>query len=242
MNEYKKNLTIEDKELADQVADEILTVEEDDGRLFFLLLLILLLSLGFLFISLSFAIFSNYYNGSGNAIIDVGTNIIVKGKDKPSNDIPIEYGSVFFNFNEGSNYIYMTGVYPTSDNVGKKLTGEHQYFDFNISSTIKNMPTGKLVYEISLVPIPGNTISPDDIRVYLVENGKEVSINDNMVNNFSDLPDSEYRSGAKVIHRRVLTDSYNASYIFRMWYSYKAEVTTEVKTFGCKVAVDAYYR
>ena len=42
MNKDEKDFDIYEKEVADQVADEILTVEEDDHRLFFLMLLFLI--------------------------------------------------------------------------------------------------------------------------------------------------------------------------------------------------------
>ena len=62
-----------------------------------------------------------------------------------------------------------------------------------------------------------------------------------LVNNYSNLPDSTYRSNGKVIYRKTLTSSSNSNYVFRMWYSYAADVYKESKQFGCKVAVDAYY-
>ena len=62
-----------------------------------------------------------------------------------------------------------------------------------------------------------------------------------MVNTYSELPDSEFRPGAKVIYRRSVTGSNVSEYIFRMWLSYDAKVSKVSKQFGCKVAVDAYY-
>ena len=202
--------------------------------------------------SLSFAIFNTYYNGDSTNVIDVGTDIVVDQtkKNKEDKSTPtkrktpakqVEAGTILFSFSEKSNNIYMTNVFPTKDEVGMKLTGDKEYFDFNISATMKNINKGKIVYEISLVPIEGNTIPEKDIRVYLTEDGKDVSINKNIVNNYSDLPDSTYRSNGKVIYRKTLSSSSNSDYIFRMWYSYAAEVYKESKQFGCKVAVDAYY-
>ena len=52
-----KRLDFYDKEVADQVADEILTVEEDDRGLFYLIL-VFLICLIFLVASLAFAIFN----------------------------------------------------------------------------------------------------------------------------------------------------------------------------------------
>ena len=266
MDEFNNKFEFEDKVVADQVADEILTVEEDDDKGLFFLILLFLICLIFLVSSLSFAIFNTYYNGDSTNVIDVGTDIIVnrskdeKDKDKNKNNQsgdngsskseekksskpkkPIDAGSVLFSFSEKSNYIYMTDVYPTKDEVGKAYTGDKEYFDFNISAALKNMKSGQIVYEISLIPLQNNTLSANDIRVNLTEDGKDVSINKNMVNTFSALPDSKFRSGAKVIYRRTVKKKNVSQYIFRMWYSYNANIPKVSKQFGCKVAVDAYY-
>ena len=260
MDEFNdKKLEFEDKVIADQVADEILTIEEDDDKGLFLLLLLFLICLIFLVSSLSFAIFNTYYNGDSTNVIDVGTDIIVNHK-KPDEDNKkddnsgssteenekepkrkIDAGTILFSFNEKSNNIYMTDVYPTADEVGKTLTGDKEYFDFSISGTFKNIKSGKIVYEISLIPIEGNTLSEKDIRVYLTEDGKDVSINNNIVNTYSNLPNSTYRSNGKVIYRKTITKNNVSEYVFRMWLSSNAKVYKVSKQFGCKVAVDAYY-
>lgn len=256
MEKYKNDLEFEDKVIADQVADEILTVDDNRDLSFFLLILVFLICLIFLVASLSFAIFNTYYNGKSTNIIDVGTDIVVNhpapkpddddtpggngGNTKPSHGI--DAGSILFSFNEKSNSIYMTNVYPTADAVGMKYTGDKQYFDFNISATLKNIKKGKIVYEISLIPIAGNTIDPKDIRVYLTEDGKDVSITGNAVNTYSDLPNSKYRTDGKVIYRKTITKNTLNEYIFRMWLSHDATVGKVSKQFGCKIGVDAYYK
>ncbi len=318
MEENKNNFTFEEKIVADEVADEILTVKDDkDRRRYFFLVLLFLICLIFLISSLSFAIFDTYYNGGVGNVVDVGIKVNTcdvncdtngdgkcdlncdtdgdgkcnincdidndkkcnincdtnddgkcdlncdtdkdgicdvncKGDEtkpsKPSSDSdpkpnpPVQPGSILFSFNEGSNYINMTNVYPTADNIGKKLTGNGQYFDFNISASLNGNKSGEFVYEISLLPVGENTIDSKDVRVYLTESEKPVSINTNGVNNFSDLPDSKYREGGKVIYRKTIFNDYNGNYVFRMWLSHSAKVADTPKMFGCKVMVDAYYK
>lgn len=258
MDEFdNKNLDYEEKVIADEVADEILTVEEDDDRGLFFLLLLFLICLIFLVASLSFAVFNTYYNGDSTNVIDVGTDIVVnhnkdkekeqehgQGQNQRSSTRPrrtVDAGSILFSFSEKSNNIYMTNVYPTKDEIGKTLTGDKEYFDFNISASFNNVKSGKIVYEISLVPIEGNTLDSKNIRVYLTEDGKEVSITKNVVNTYSDLPDSTYRSDGKVIYKRTLDKNNLSEYVFRMWFSYDASIPKTSKQFGCKIAVDAYY-
>lgn len=275
MKEDRDKFPFEERKVADNVADEILTVNKDDeSRKYFWLILLFLICLIFLVASISFAVFDTYYDGGKKNLIDVGVDVVIddngdndnpSDNKKPSNGDnntdnkkpsdstpsnknptpvrPIDptIGSVLFSFNEGSNYINMNNVLPTSDAVGKKLTGDKEYFDFNVSAKIKEKK-GSIVYEISLVPIAGNTIKQSDVRVNLTENGKEVSVFDSKVNNFSSLPNSSYRNGAKVIYRNVVNSNFSGDYVFRMWLSSKANIGSKPLSFACKVVVDAYYR
>lgn len=286
-NKNSDKLSFEEKIVADEVADEILTVDtsKEDKR-YFILLLLFLLALIFLVSSISFAVFDTYFNGSSENAIKVGIDIgvddddqdkdkdsskdrnsssndgdsIIQGSDNlsggdgdnsssdindgdNSSDKPdIGSGSVLFTFNEGSNYISMSNVFPTEDEVGRNLTGDKQYFDFNVTAEFDDTSKGSLVYEISLVPVSGNTISLNDVRVYLTENKKGVSVLDNDVNTISSLPNSTYRKGGKVLYRKTVNDSYRASYEFRMWLSKDANINEVARTFGCKIVVDAYYK
>lgn len=283
MDEYKKNLNVEEKEIADEVADEILTVKEDDSRGLFYLILLFLICLIFLVSSLSFAIFDTYYNGGTSNIIDVGTKNIIdriipdgdkkkddKKKDDKKKDTDnskgnntsddsntdsgskkddsssetkvVDRGTVLFSFNEKSTSIFMNEVFPTEDEIGKKLSGDREYFSFNVSHALNDSDTGNLVYEVSLIPLSGNTINAKNVRVYLTEDGKEVSINNNMVNNFSDLPNSKYHNGAKVIYKKTTNKNEINEYVFRMWLSSSASVPKTPQKFACKVAIDAYYK
>lgn len=275
MKEDKDKFPFEEREIADNVADEILTVNKDDeSRRYFWLILLFLICLIFLVASISFAVFDTYYDGGKKNLIDVGVDVIIDDNgdndnpsdnkkpnngdnntdnkkpsdNRPSNNKPTPVrpidptiGSVLFSFNERSNYINMTNVLPTSDAVGKRLTGDKEYFDFNISSKLKNKK-GSIVYEVSIVPIAGNTIKQSDVRVNLTENGKEVSVLDSKVNNFSSLPNSSYHKGGKVIYRNVVKSSFSGDYVFRMWLSSKANIGSKPLSFACKVVVDAYYR
>ncbi len=285
---YKKKMTVEEKEVADKVADEILTVKEEDNRLFFVLVLLFLTSLIFLVSSVSFAVFDTYYNGGKKDVINVGADIVVddtaknKNKDqekdvdqdnkdqtdkgqtvdnksttdktttttrkrrtttttkKPVKPEDIDDGIVTFNFIEKSNYINMVNVFPTEDNVGKHLTGDRETFDFNISVAMENV-SHNVAYEISIVPIAGNTINPNDLRVYLTEDGNEVSVTGRDVNTYGHLPNSTRRRGAKLLYKKVVPSDVNYNYVFKMWYDHNAPIFKESKKFSCKIAVDAYY-
>ena len=260
-----REFNLDETKVADLVADEILTFDDKEDRNYFILLLFLLICLIFLVASLSFAVFDTYYNGSRDNSADVQIDVDSdddkdedkdedrdkdKYDDKDEDDLEsnlispigpsIDYGKIYFSYNTGSNYIKMDNVFPMKDDLGMLLTGDKQYFDFNVETIFKNKKNKNLIYEISIVPDDGNTIPDDDVRVYLTEDGSSVSVLGNEVNNFSDLPDSKYHKNGKVIFRKKVNDNYSADYIYRMWLSYDANVSEKVKTFSCKIAVDAY--
>lgn len=279
MDEKENNFSTTDREVADQVADEILTVyEEDDDRRFFLLLLFFLVCLIFLVSSISFAIFETYDNNINNTVIDVGVDVDVdkctrncdtngdgicdlycdkenkddKNKDNTNTNNqkdkdddneehkPIKPGTILFSFDEGSSYIDIADAYPMYDSVGKTLSGDKEFFDFNISVDYSGK-SSPITYEISAVPVKGNTLDENDIRMYLTEDGRKASINSKEVNSFSKLPDSKFNKNGKVIFKRTVKSDYSAGYVFRMWIDSKAELNTVVRKFGCKIVVNGYY-
>ena len=180
----------------------------------------------------------------GNTAIDLNDASVNNSDNTGSNEEKpsIDVGSILFTFNEKSNYISMQNVLPMADEVGKNLTGDKQYFDFSVSATFNKDSKGILVYEISLVPISGNTIDSKDVRVYLTENQNSVSVMKKEVNSVAGLPDSSYRNGAKVLYRKVVNSSFIGNYVFRMWLDKDAKISEVSKTFGCKIVVDAYYK
>lgn len=184
---------------------------------------------------------SEEFTDNSTSVSDDSNGDNLDDEDKPIEIPDIDQSSVLFTFNEGSNYVNMINVFPLSDEEGMNLTGNMQFFDFNVATKFSPDSKGSLVYEVSLVPISGNTISSSDVRVYLTENGKGVSILNNAINNISSLPNSKYREGAKVLFRKNIKDDYIANYEFRMWLSDKANIGEKVKRYGCKIVVDAYY-
>lgn len=219
--EKKGELIKEERVIADEVADTILSHNDNEKRKFLVLLLIFIVCLTFLVSSISFAIISSYHSGSHNNII--------------------ESGSVLFSFSENSNYIEIHDAYPVSDYVGKSYTGHNQYLDFSVSVGFsKKVKNKNLQYEISLIPLSGNTLDSRYIRVYLTENNSDVLVGDNIINNFSDLENSSrFENGKVLLTRTVKGDSIN-NYRLRLWLSEQYEVSDKSEIFKCKVAVSTY--
>lgn len=194
---------------------------EKEDRKFYFLVFIFIITLILLLSTISFNILNKYVAGTGNNIIDVG--------------------SVLFSFNEGNSHVRLTNTMPVSDEVGKKMNGNNEYFDFDISIGFEKVKKMKsITYEISLVPDLNNDVSSDMIRVYLEENNQALVVNGNEVNSFSSLTDSMIRNNAKLLLKKTVTSATVNSYRFRMWLSDKYKVDAVQRTFKCYVTVDAY--
>lgn len=186
-----------------------------------ILLIILLILLMLLFIPIGFAVYGTF----------------------TKNINTVQTGSVLFSYEESSKSIKINNMFPIIDDVGKKLSGDGEYFNFTISAKVTDAKkVNNLQYQISLTPDSSNTLEEEYVRVYLKENGNDVTINGNVVNNFSDLSDSKVRSGSKVLMTKDVDSDFVANYSFRMWLSRDYNPNKINKTFKCYVSVDAFVR
>ena len=211
-------------EVADEVAYEILHPESDNNKHFLFLLLLFII---FLTSIISFICFSmsDRFNSIKNNTITTG--------------------SVLFSFSDGNNYINMIDVYPVSDDVGMKLTGSNEMYEFNVSekyygNTSKKKRSDYSNYEASLVLNDKNTIEPKYIKIYLIKNQKEVKINDRIINRISELPKSKVQNNGYTLIRNEITDDNFDTYTFRMWLSTDYKVDNVSRIFKCKIVVNSY--
>lgn len=211
-------------EVADEVAYEILHPESDNNKHFLFLLLLFII---FLTSIISFICFSmsDRFNSIKNNTITTG--------------------SVLFSFSDGNNYINMIDVYPVSDDVGMKLTGSNEMYEFNVSekyygNTSKKKRSDYSNYEVSLVLNDKNTIEPKYIKIYLIKNQKEVKINDRIINRISELPKSKVQNNGYTLIRNEITDDNFDTYTFRMWLSTDYKVDNVSRIFKCKIVVNSY--
>lgn len=208
-------------EVADLVADDLLENIDKKDKRFIILIIILLLCLIFMVGGLSYSMFDVYHHHHGENTINVG--------------------SVLFSFDQGNNFIELINTFPVDDEVGKNLSGKNEYFDFVVSVGFsKKVKKKKITYDISLVPIPSNTLDSKYVKINLLENGKDVIINGKDVVRFSELYDSKVRSGAKVLYSNTVTSDEVNKYVFRMWVSQDYWVDSVQRTFKVLVGIDAY--
>ena len=212
-------------EVADEVAFEILHPEDKRENIRFIFLL--LLCLVFLTSSVSFICFS------------------MADRFSSSKENTITTGSVLFSFDDNGNYINMVNIYPVSDEVGMKLTGDNEMYEFSVSEKYygdasKKKSSDYSNYEVSLVLDDDNTISPEYIKIYLIQNESDVKINNKIINRVSELPKSKIQNNGYTLISNEITDDNFDTYTFRMWLSTDYSVDSVSRIFKCKVAVNSY--
>lgn len=222
MNDSDKQITensldTTERLVADVVADEILAREKQEKKV---VLLFLLLFVVFVFI-LSYLIFSRFAIYSKNE------------------ENAIQSGSIVFSYEEGTNKINIKNATAIPDEVGKALNDNDNFFEFNVAIKLKSKKQTKITYEISLTQKEG-TLDSKYVRVLLVEDGKEVVVNGNTINTFSDLKFSKIRPDSRFLYKKEITSEIISNYVFKMWVGNNYELDTIERTFSCFVNIDAY--
>ncbi len=152
----------------------------------------------------------------------------------------ITTGTITMAYNEGSNGISLSNAIPTSDEVGKELTGENNEFDFTVNINIVGKTT--INYEVTAEKQDGSTLQDNEVRIYL-EKSTENENNYQAVDNpsyYEPLADKD-QFGAKRGEMVLDVGSANETTIYyyklRMWIADTYELTEEKKTFTIKVNV-----
>lgn len=169
--------------------------------------------------------------------VSMATFTYTKEKDSVNT---ISTGNIYLNYNEDTNGINITNAYPMSDDLGKVLTNENQYFDFSVDASI----SGDVVadYEISAIKDTNSTLSNDEVKLYLE---KEVNNNYEEVmapKNYTPLnksTDLGTMAGSMLLDSGSFSKSSSVSYRLRMWVDSDTVVDDLVKNFRVTVSVKA---
>lgn len=180
--------------------------------------LILLLVLVLMVVGVSYAVWNQTFEGNK-------TNSITTGY-------------ISFNYTEGaSNVINITDALPTSDDVGKKLSGGTNQFDFTVSANFSGV--NKLHYEVFATPV-SSTLDTKYIKVYLTDDKDEPMLGyKDKVPVYSELNNST-TNGSKVLYNGVLDSNKKSQALrLRVWIADDYKMTEEAKKFSFKVSVEA---
>lgn len=172
-------------------------------------------------------------------IIGVSMATFTYTKEKDSVNT-ISTGNIYLNYNEDSNGINITNAYPMTDDLGKVLTNEDQYFDFSIDASI----TGDVVanYEISAIKDSNSTLGNDDVKLYLekkVDNSYEEVMAPKNFTPLTKSTDLGTMAGSMLLDSGSVSKTSTTSYRLRMWVDSDTVVDNLVKNFKVTVSVKA---
>ena len=152
----------------------------------------------------------------------------------------ISTGNVYLNYTEDTNGINITNAYPMSDEVGKTLTNEEQFFDFTVEAKI----SGDVVanYEVSAEKEASSTLNNDEVKLYL-EKKVNNSYQEVMApKNFTPLKESTdlgTMARAMLLDTGTLSKRSTVSYRLRMWVADTTVLDNLEKSFGVRVSIKA---
>ena len=169
--------------------------------------------------------------------VSMATFTYTKEKDSVNT---ISTGNVSLNYTENTNGIDITNAYPISDDVGRTLTLENQYFQFSINVSIQ----GDVVadYEISAEKLETSTLSNDEVKLYLekeVNNSYEEIMAPKHFTPLSESTDLGTVAGTMLLDSGSVDKTSSINYRLRMWVDANTIVGELEKNFGVRVSVKA---
>ena len=139
-------------------------------------------------------------------------------------------------YTENMNGISIQDALPTSDEVGKKLNGKGEYFDFTIKSNIVN---SSITYEIAAIKDKSSTISDDSIKLYLEKQNSgtyEQVMEPTIFKPITEKSKVGSPNGSMVLYKLNRKKSGTDNYRLRMWIKEDAVVEMD-KSYTVKVNV-----
>ena len=139
-------------------------------------------------------------------------------------------------YTENMNGISIQDALPTSDEVGKKLNGKGEYFDFTIKSNIVN---SSITYEIAAIKDKSSTISDDSIKLYLEKQNSgtyEQVMEPTIFKSITKKSKIGSPKGSMVLYKLNRKKSGTDNYRLRMWIKEDAVVEMD-KSYTVKVNV-----
>lgn len=196
----------------------------------------LFLSLICVFVGVSFAIFNYFGQGMTNNVIETGK-------------IVFSYSDA----NGGTNGIKIENAIPIPDDMGKKLAGANEYFDFNVTATTT---AADIAYEVVALKGEESTLSDEYVKLYLttINGTQEVETPLTVVNNsvvtYNQLSDTTnpLLTGKTIYYGTVQAGevAYGMKFRLRMWikdgdYGDYTELNDKIFTTKVNVAATNSY-
>lgn len=169
--------------------------------------------------------------------ISVATFTYTKEKDSVNT---ISTGNIYLNYTEENNGINITNAYPMSDEAGKVLTNEDQYFDFTVEASI----SGNVVasYEVSAEKEASSTLDNDEVKLYLEKKVNNTYQEVMAPKNFTPLKESTdlgTMAGSMLLDSGTVSKSSTINYRLRMWVADTTILDNLEKSFSVRVSIKA---
>lgn len=129
-------------------------------------------------------------------------------------------GTMTMSYSENTNGINLTNAYPMTDDIGKSLNDQNQYFDFTVSATMG----GNVIinYVITATKELDSTLPDNAVKVYLtnISNGNETQVlAPTKISNLQVTSESQSNapSGQFILFNSNFNKTESRSYRLRMW-------------------------
>lgn len=165
---------------------------------------------------------------------------LYSSKDKLTIEEDANAGSVSMTYTDDTPSLSISGASPVSDEIGMTLNAADQYFDFTVTTDIKD--SDAIDYEIALIKdVASSNILDNNIRIYLEKENSGSYSSLFGPKKFSGLTKKSQLGspkGAMVIAKDSKKKSSVDNYRLRIWLSDTAEITPGVaQNYVVKVAV-----
>ena len=157
----------------------------------------------------------------------------------------ITTGTITMSYTEGTNGITLTDALPITDDAGKALSAEGQYFDFTVNAKIVGKGTTKIDYVITATEVT-NSLPNTGVKVYLTSNTDQtVELAPAIVSTLP-LTESGNSAGAPAGERILKSGSISTTdnsvdetttYRLRMWVDQAYQAPSTQQVYSIKVNV-----
>ncbi len=171
------------------------------------------------------------------AVIGISFATITFTNDKSGSNT-LNTGKLTMTYTENTNGISIVNAVPISDDIGKKLNGKDEYFDFTVGTIIKG--TATVLYEISAEKDINSTLKNDEVKLYLekkVGATYESVIDPQVFTPLEKKTDWNTPKGNMLLTTGKSSKTENIQYRLRMWVKKDTVLTDKSKTFIVRVQV-----
>lgn len=149
-------------------------------------------------------------------------------------------GTITMTYTESSNGISISNAMPVTEDVGKNLSGDGEYFDFTVQTAIKG--NANVAYEVVAVKDETSTIPDEYVKLYLQKGSTLGNYTEEVLAPTQFIPISGNDKigapdGSMLLDYGTFSTSGTNYYRFRMWLDPSYVVSSTSETYTVKINV-----